>query len=157
LRPPRPPQSTYVFLFHDYLPRHQEWLKFLKKINAETPPELEIHGDRGTAATFDNRGDLAFWCSSPDRPSSLPERWRLYTAHYREQAALGPSQATAEPHAEQIRDFVTAVREGRPPLVDGAEARKALVIVEALYRSARTGQWVELNRSGETRNAEDLS
>ena len=123
----------------------------------ESPPELEIHGDRGTAATFDNRGDLAFWCSSPDRPSSLPERWRLYAAHYREQEALGPSQATPEPHAEQIRDFVTAVREGRPPLVDGAEARKALVIVEALYRSARTGQWVELNRSGETRNAEDLS
>ncbi|HLF09520.1 MAG TPA: HNH endonuclease [Dehalococcoidia bacterium] len=29
LRPPRPPQSTYVFLFHDYLPRHQEWLKFI--------------------------------------------------------------------------------------------------------------------------------
>ncbi|MEK7205012.1 MAG: Gfo/Idh/MocA family oxidoreductase, partial [candidate division NC10 bacterium] len=80
-----------------------------------------------------------------------------YAAHYREQEALGPSQATPEPHAEQIRDFVTAVREGRPPLVDGAEARKALVIVEALYRSARTGQWVELNRSGETRNAEDLS
>jgi predicted dehydrogenase len=47
-----------------------------------------------------------------------------------------------EPYAAQIADFVAAVREGRPPLVDGAEARKALVVVEALYRSARTGGWV---------------
>jgi predicted dehydrogenase len=47
-----------------------------------------------------------------------------------------------EPYAAQIADFVAAVREGRPPLVDGAEARKALVVVDALYRSARSGGWV---------------
>ena len=29
LKPPAPPKSTYVFLFHDYLDRHQEWLKFI--------------------------------------------------------------------------------------------------------------------------------
>lgn len=46
-----------------------------------------------------------------------------------------------EPYAEQIGDFVAAIRERRPPLVDGAEARKALVIVDGLYRSARTGLW----------------
>ncbi len=123
----------------------------------ESPPELEIHGERGMAAIFDSRGELAFWCSTLNRPSSLPERWRLYAAHYREQEALGPSQATPEPHAEQIRDFVTAIREGRQPLVDGTEARKALVIVEALYRSADTGRWVSLDRRGETRDTEDLS
>jgi predicted dehydrogenase len=48
------------------------------------------------------------------------------------------------PYAEQIADFVAAIRERRPPLVDGAEARKALVIVDGLYRSARAGRWVEL-------------
>jgi acyl CoA:acetate/3-ketoacid CoA transferase len=45
-------------------------------------------------------------------------------------------------YAAQIADFVAAVREGRDPLVDGAEARKALVIVDALYRSAEAGGWV---------------
>ncbi len=49
-----------------------------------------------------------------------------------------------EPYAEQITDFVAAVREGRPPLVDGVEARKALVIVDALYRSAELGRWVSV-------------
>lgn len=110
----------------------------------EFPPELEIHGDRGTAAIFDSRGYLAFWSSTLDRPSSLPERWALYASHYHEQEATAPSQASPEPHAEQIRDFVAAVREGRPPLVDGVEARKALVIIDALYRSAELGEWVEV-------------
>ena len=110
----------------------------------EFPPELEIHGDRGTAAIFDSRGYLAFWSSTLDRPSSLPERWALYASHYHEQEATAPSQASPEPHAEQIRDFVAAVREGRPPLVDGTEARKVLVVIEALYRSAERREWVEL-------------
>jgi len=110
----------------------------------ENPPELEIHGDRGTAALFDSRGFLSFWASTLDRPGSLPERWRRQAAGFREQAASTPSQAAIEPHAENIRDFVAAVREGRPPLVDGAEARKSLVVIEAVYRSAQLRQWVEV-------------
>jgi predicted dehydrogenase len=111
----------------------------------EIPPELEIHGDRGTAVLFDSRGDLGFWSSTLDRPSALPERWSLYASHFHEQEATVPTQSSPEPHAENIRDFVAAVREGRPPLVDGTEARQALVVVDALYRSAELGMWIEPN------------
>jgi predicted dehydrogenase len=55
------------------------------------------------------------------------------------------TQPSVEPYAAQIADFVAAVREGRPPLVDGVEARKALMVVEALYRSASTGKWVTVD------------
>jgi len=110
----------------------------------EIPPELEVHGDRGTAVVFDSRGYLGFWQSSLDRPVPLPERWSAYTSHYHEQEATIPTQASPEPHAENIRDFVAAVREGRPPLVDGVEARKAVVLIDALYRSAHAGRWVEI-------------
>ncbi len=110
----------------------------------EDPPELEIHGDRGTAATFDNRGHLLFWLSTLDRPASLADRWRMLASQYREQEGDIPRQATTDPHAENIRDFVNAVHEGRPPLVDGIEARKAVLVVDALYRSAQIGAWVEL-------------
>lgn len=111
----------------------------------EIPPELEIQGDRGTAAVFDSRGYLGFWSSTLDRPSPLRERWSLYASHFHEQEATVPTQASPEPHAENIRDFVAAVQEGRPPLVDGREARKALVVVDALYRSAELGMCVEPN------------
>ncbi len=111
----------------------------------EHPPELEIHGDRGTAALFDSRGFLSFWSSTLERPASLPDRWRRNASEFREQQeAASPSQAAVEPHAENIRDFVAAVREGRPPLVDGIEARKSLLVIKALYASEATGGWTSV-------------
>jgi len=111
----------------------------------EHPPELEIHGDRGTAALFDSRGFLSFWCSTLERPASLTDRWRRNVSEFREQdGPASPSQAALEPHVENIRDFVAAVREGRPPLVDGVEARKSLLVIEALYASVTSGGWISV-------------
>lgn len=47
-------------------------------------------------------------------------------------------------HAQQIEDFVSAVREDREPEVTGREAVKSLEIVQAIYRSSQTGRSVEL-------------
>lgn len=47
-------------------------------------------------------------------------------------------------HQLQIQDFLRAVRDGRPPLVTGEEGRKSLEIIQAIYRSSRTGQPVRL-------------
>ena len=55
-------------------------------------------------------------------------------------------------HSLQIADFVSAVRDGRDPLVTGRDARRALEIVTAIYRSSETGVAVRLTgaRSGAT-------
>jgi predicted dehydrogenase len=99
----------------------------------EQPPSVEIHGDRGTATVSGSWGHLGL-------------RLRLGAGPG---VDVGPEprrdRPSVEPYAAQVADFVTAVREGRPPLVDGAEARKALVVVEALYRSAATGGWVTVD------------
>jgi UDP-N-acetyl-2-amino-2-deoxyglucuronate dehydrogenase len=75
----------------------------------------------------------------PIQPSVEPHATQISGSELR------PIQPSVEPYAAQIADFVAAIREGRPPLVDGAEARKALVVVEALYRSASTGRWVTVD------------
>jgi predicted dehydrogenase len=95
----------------------------------QQPPSLEIHGDRGTARVSGSWGHLAFelGTGAPATPEARP------------------AGTAVEPYAAQIADFVAAVREGRPPLVDGVEARKALVVVEALYRSAGAGRWVTVD------------
>ena len=49
-------------------------------------------------------------------------------------AALAPF------HAQQIADFVDAVRSGRTPAVTGREAAKSLAIVTAIYASAASGR-----------------
>jgi predicted dehydrogenase len=98
----------------------------------EQPPSVEIHGDRGTARVSGSWGTLTFHLRTggdvADDATPAPR----------------PAGTVVAPYAAQIADFVAAVREGRSPLVDGVEARKALVVVEALYRSAAAGSWVNL-------------
>jgi predicted dehydrogenase len=96
----------------------------------EQPPLVEIHGDRGTATVSGSWGHLAFRLrTGAESAGDVPSEPR-------------PAEPAVEPYAAQIADFVAAVREGRPPLVDGAEARKALTVLDALYRSASAGGWV---------------
>jgi len=44
----------------------------------------------------------------------------------------------------ELSEMVNAVREGRPPSVTGEAGRAGLAAVQAIYRSAETGQWVEV-------------
>lgn len=110
----------------------------------EQPPQLEIHGARGTAATFDNQGQVLFWASTLEQPGSLPDRWRTHATAYQGQESGSYNQAVLEPHTENIADFVAAVRDGRAPLVDGVEASKVLRVIGALYASGASGTWVDL-------------
>jgi UDP-N-acetyl-2-amino-2-deoxyglucuronate dehydrogenase len=59
----------------------------------------------------------------------------------------GTSGGAADPmaindacHARNFAAFLDAVKAGRRPELDGVEGRKAVAIVEACYRSARTGR-----------------
>jgi predicted dehydrogenase len=45
----------------------------------------------------------------------------------------------------ELTEMVAAVREGRPPSVTGEDGRAGLAAVQAIYRAAETGQWVEVN------------
>jgi UDP-N-acetyl-2-amino-2-deoxyglucuronate dehydrogenase len=110
----------------------------------EQPPQLEIHGVRGTAATFDNQGQVLFWASTLDQPASLPDRWRTHAGAYQGQESGSYNQAVLAPHAENIADFVAAVQQGRTPQVDGVEASKVLRVIGALYASSASGTWVDL-------------
>ena len=45
-----------------------------------------------------------------------------------------------EGHLRQIQDFIDGIREQRPFFIEGAEARKAVALVRAIYDSAASGQ-----------------
>lgn len=51
-------------------------------------------------------------------------------------AGSDPRGIAATGHAAMFRDFIAAVREDRAPLVDGAEGRRSLAAVLAIYRAA---------------------
>ena len=50
----------------------------------------------------------------------------------------GPAPTGQSPvaHAALIRDFIEAVRSGRPPMVDGREGRRSLAVVLGIYEAA---------------------
>jgi predicted dehydrogenase len=58
--------------------------------------------------------------------------------------AASPVVSDVSAHRRIIEDFVDAIRTGRPPVCDGAEGRRSVEVVEAVYRSARERRIIEL-------------
>lgn len=58
--------------------------------------------------------------------------------------AGSPGAMSHQGHLRQIENLVAAIHEGASLAVDGAEARKAVALILALYRSAQSGQSVHL-------------
>ena len=54
--------------------------------------------------------------------------------------AADPMAINDSCHTRNFESFLEAVRTGRKPAIDGREGRKAVAIIEACYRSARTGR-----------------
>jgi predicted dehydrogenase len=95
------------------------------------PVRLTVHGDRGTAILDDD--SLAYFSAAEaDRPEAPgldgPAGW-------------GEVELA---HLAQYRDFIAAVRAGRPPAVTLEAGRRSLATVLAVYESARSGRPVEL-------------
>ncbi len=72
---------------------------------------------------------------------SQPPIWYYDQKGYMAEATL-PATGSADTFVEEIRHFVRAVREGSPPPVLPDEALMVQAVLEAIYRSARTGRQV---------------
>ncbi|MCX7796421.1 MAG: Gfo/Idh/MocA family oxidoreductase [bacterium] len=55
-----------------------------------------------------------------------------------------PMEIPYELHKREIEDIINSLREGKKPLIDGYEARKAVEIILAIYRASKTGEEVKL-------------
>ena len=58
--------------------------------------------------------------------------------------AADPAAIGHHGHTRQFRDTLDAIRKGRPPFIDGAEGRRAVEIILAIYQSAASGKPVKL-------------
>jgi len=63
-----------------------------------------------------------------------------------ERAAFQMADPVIHYHRIQLRDFLDAVVEGRAPLVPGAEGRKAVELLEAIYLAQETGMPQQIQR-----------
>lgn len=79
---------------------------------------IDVNGEKGSVVLRDNVA--AHWCIDGEEPR---------TAH-----------VTGDAHRRQLQEIADSIREGRPSLVSGKEALKALRIAAAIYRSAESGK-----------------
>lgn len=101
-----------------------------------SPERLEFYGTRGSVIYHKGQGRLE-WHTVEPREDRVVEAAAS-------SGAAAPMDITASAHTAQFQDFVEAVRDTRPPRVDGREGRKSIELVEAIYRSARLDAPVEL-------------
>jgi len=100
------------------------------------PERTEFHGTRGTAVISGDK--LTTWDVENDSGEPAPVTRNLTSA------ASDPMGVPLEPFERQFLDFGDAIRNGRRPAVAGEEGYEALQVVDAIYRSCRTGAKVVL-------------
>lgn len=103
------------------------------------PARLEVHCERGNAVVVGDEMQL----------------WEVEGEEREWQPAAGRSGAAADPrdgmlglavqaHMEQIADLLQAIEEDREPKLSGLEARRAVELILAVYKSSQEGQRVQL-------------
>jgi predicted dehydrogenase len=94
---------------------------------------IELCGEHGSARLEDDR--LVRWDFRDERPEDAALRATAAGATLRSGAAA-PNAIGIEGHRRQIQNLIDALRGTQPLALDGAEARKAVALVRALYDSA---------------------
>lgn len=96
---------------------------------------VEIHGTRGTAIISGDK--LTAWDVKDDQGAPPPLASTVASG------ASDPMAISLEPFERQFLDFADAIRTGRRPLIAGEDGLQALELVDAIYRSCRSGERVQ--------------
>ncbi len=100
------------------------------------PERLELVGEAGSAVIEAGQLVLVDLKAERDDVGDFGGRPR-----YRKvDAASEPAWAG---HARQLADFIDCLDQGRSPLVGGEDGRRAVAVIDAVYRSAREQNWVK--------------
>ena len=99
------------------------------------PAEIRIHGTTGSAVLRDDKL-MAFEFAVPHTDDAR------HLAPATESAGAGANDPKAIGHAwhrSNLEEAIAAIRAGKQPAVNGAEGRKAVELILALYQSAQNG------------------
>jgi len=104
---------------------------------------IEICGTRGSAILEEE--NLVHWRFEEETEEDKAIRSRHSGGSGGGGGVADPAAISHEGHKRQFQDFVNALNEDRPPLIDAAEARKSVAIILAVYESAESGKKVLLS------------
>lgn len=102
---------------------------------------FEITGTKGTVINVEN--SITVWQFADERPEDAEVRRRFMKIEGGGGVA-DPAAITHENHTRNFKAFLDALEKGERFWIDGAEARKAVEVILAIYRSAKEGRLVKL-------------
>jgi predicted dehydrogenase len=108
---------------------------------------IELHGTAGTAVLEEE--DLTSWEFAESTPEDTALLERMQGKTQTGGGAADPSAIGHHGHTMLFQDFVSAVAEGRSPLVDGAEGRRSVEIILGIYQAAEARQTITLPLDGD--------
>ncbi len=107
----------------------------------EWEPTISLHGSAGSVEIRDKKPVKLKFEKTQDEETVLRE--------LSGDAGPGPGESSkahyGTGHPAQIADFLDSVRHERAPFVSGEDARHAVDVVLGIYRSHKTGGWVDIN------------
>ena len=106
------------------------------------PKTLAVNGEQGSAEI--EQDDPLRWEFKTAKPDEDAIRQRFAQKVGASGGSSDPSAISHVGHARQLTDFIEAIQQGRAPLVDGREGRKAVEVILAVYASNASGKKVEL-------------
>lgn len=97
------------------------------------PHRVELYGTKG-GIQIEGESVIRWNLTDPDGAAVSPPAG----GHQADQAGAGgdPRGIAATGHIAIFKDFIEALREERSPQIDGAEGRRSLAVVLAIYRAA---------------------
>jgi predicted dehydrogenase len=96
----------------------------------------------GTRASLTVEANSAITLRGADLPADLQDQPIGSTG-----GAHDPMAIPDEDHAANIDEFARAVLDGRDPTINGEEARKAVQLLNDIYRAAGVGPWAAVART----------
>ncbi len=103
---------------------------------------IEICGSEGMAILEEE--DLKQWTFAKTLPEDDDIRQRMLGKTKTGGGAGDPAAISHHGHTMFFEDFCEAVATDRAPLICGSEGRRSVEVIEAIYRSAQSGQPVRL-------------
>jgi predicted dehydrogenase len=104
--------------------------------------KIEVHGSHGSAVIEEE--DIKTWefAKMTAKDKKIAAEFASLTKSGG--GAADPSAIGHAAHAHQFRDFISAIKNGTKPAIDGAEGRRSVEIILAIYKAAQSGKLIEL-------------
>ena len=100
------------------------------------PERLEIFGEKGSVLM--EGGKIKKW-NVQETPSPISMKNKEIKSGASDPRSIGHAN-----HKTVIRDMINAIEQNHTPMVDGAEARKAVEVITALYKSSNEERIVSI-------------